>query len=56
MSKKVLKETEKQNIVLMVRYKEEFKPLDLEEYQQKHKQAKIAYQERILKRLKGEAA
>ena len=40
----------------MVRYKEEFKPLDLEEYQQKYKQAKIAYLERTLKRLKGEAA
>lgn len=40
----------------MVRYKEEFTPLNLEEYQQKHKQAKIAYLERTLKRLKGEAA
>lgn len=40
----------------MVRYKEDFKPLDLEEYQQKRKQAKIAYLERTLKRLKGEAA
>ena len=40
----------------MVRYKEEFKPLDLEEYQQKHRQAKIAYLERALKRLKAEAA
>ena len=40
----------------MVRYKEEFKPLDLEQYQQKYKQAKIAYLERTLKRLKGEAA
>ena len=40
----------------IVRYKEEFKPLDLEQYQQKYKQAKIAYLERALKRLKGEAA
>lgn len=40
----------------MVRYKEEFTPLDLEEYKQKHKLAKIAYLERTLKRLKGEAA
>jgi transposase len=40
----------------MVRYKEEFTPLDLEEYKQKHKQAKIAYLERTLKRLKDEAA
>ncbi len=40
----------------IVRYKEEFTPLNLEEYQQKHKQAKIAYLERTLKRLKGEAA
>lgn len=40
----------------MVRYKEEFNPLDLEEYQQKYKQAKIAYLERTLKRLKAEAA
>jgi transposase len=40
----------------MVRYKEEFTPLDLQSYQQKYKQAKIAYLERTLKRLKGEAA
>jgi transposase len=40
----------------MVRYKEEFKPFDLEQYQQKYKQVKIAYLERTLKRLKGEAA
>lgn len=40
----------------MVRYKEEFTPLDLAAYQQKHKLAKIAYLERTLKRLKGEAA
>ena len=40
----------------MVRYQEEFTPLDLAEYQQKHKLAKIAYLERALKRLKEEAA
>jgi transposase len=40
----------------MVRYKEEFKPLDLTEYQQKYKQAKIAYLERALQRLKQDAA
>lgn len=40
----------------MVRYKEEFTPLDLAEYQENHKLAKISYLERTLKRLKGEAA
>lgn len=40
----------------MVRYKEEFRPVDLEEYQQKYKQAKIRYLERKLERLKCEAA
>lgn len=40
----------------MVRNKEEFKPIDLEEYQQKYKQAKIAYLERTLQRLKQDAA
>jgi transposase len=40
----------------MVRYKEEFKPVDLEQYQQKHKQAKIAYYERKLNELKLAAA
>ena len=40
----------------MVRYKKEFTPMNLIEYQQKYKQAKIAYLERTLKRLKGEAA
>jgi len=39
----------------MVRYKEEFTPVNLIEYQQKYKQAKIAYLERTLQRLKGEA-
>lgn len=40
----------------MVRYKEEFTPLDLAAYQEKHKMAKISYLERTLKRLKEEAA
>ena len=40
----------------MVRYKQEFKPLDLEKYQQKYKQAKIAYLERKLKELKQQVA
>jgi hypothetical protein len=40
----------------MVRYKEEFKPLDLEQYQQKYKQAKIAYLERKLSELKQQVA
>ena len=38
----------------MVRYKEEFKPVELEQYQQKYKQAKIAYLERKLMQLKQE--
>ena len=40
----------------MIRYKEEFKPIDLAEYQQKYKQSKIAYLERTLNKLKQEAA
>ncbi len=40
----------------MVRYKEEFNPVDLEHYQQKYKQAKIAYLERKLSQLKKEVA
>lgn len=40
----------------MVRYKKEFAPLKLEEYQQKYKQAKIAYLERKLNELKKEVA
>lgn len=40
----------------IVRYKEEFTPLNLEEYQQKRKMAKIAYLERTLMKLKEEAA
>jgi transposase len=40
----------------MIRYKEEFKPLDLAEYQQKYKQAKIAYLQRALQRLQQDAA
>jgi transposase len=38
----------------MVRYKEEFKPIELEEYQQKYKLAKINYLERKLNELKQE--
>ena len=40
----------------MVRYKQEFKPLDLEKYQQKYKQAKIAYLEKKLNELKQQVA
>lgn len=40
----------------MVRYKQEFNPLDLKEYQQKYKQAKIAYLERKLTELKQQVA
>ena len=40
----------------MVRHKEEFKPMDLKLYQQKYKQAKIAYLERKLNQLKGQVA
>ena len=40
----------------MIRYKKEFKPLDLEQYQQKYKQTKIAYLERKLNELKRSAA
>lgn len=40
----------------MIRYKEEFTPMDLQLYQQKYKQAKIAYLERKLEQLKNEAA
>lgn len=40
----------------MIRSKEEFKPVDLEKYQQKYKQAKIAYLERKLKDLKQQVA
>lgn len=36
----------------MIRYKEEFKPLDLKQYQQNYKQAKIEYFERKLSELK----
>lgn len=36
----------------MVRYKQEFKPVDLTEYHQKYKQAKIAYLQRKLNDLK----
>jgi transposase len=40
----------------MVRYKQEFNPMELELYQQKYKQAKIAYLERKLSQLKKEVA
>jgi hypothetical protein len=40
----------------MVRYKEEFNPVDLQEYQQKYKQAKIAFLERKHSKLKQHAA
>ena len=40
----------------MVRYKQEFNPVDLELYQQKYKQAKIKYFERKLNELKVQVA
>lgn len=40
----------------MMRYKQEFNPVQLEQYQQKYKQAKIAYLERKLAQLKNGAA
>jgi hypothetical protein len=40
----------------MVRYKQEFNPLDLKDYQQKYKRAKIAYLERKLNQLQREVA
>ncbi len=40
----------------MVRYKQEFNPMELEAYQQKYKQAKIAYLERKLSQLKKDVA
>jgi transposase len=40
----------------MVRYKQEFNPPDLQEYQQRYKLAKIAYLERKLGELRREAA
>jgi len=39
----------------MVRYKEEFKPIEMEAYQRKYHQAKITYYERKLERLKQSA-
>jgi len=39
----------------MVRYKEPFTPFNLDEYHQKYKQAKIAYLEKTLRRLKQTA-
>jgi hypothetical protein len=40
----------------MVRYKQEFNPVNLKEYQQKYKQAKIAFLERKLSKLKHQVA
>lgn len=40
----------------MVRYQQEFNPVELESYREKYKQAKINYLERKLDRLKKEAA
>jgi hypothetical protein len=40
----------------MVRYKQEFNPVDLQEYQSKYKQAKIAFLERKLAQLKQHVA
>jgi hypothetical protein len=40
----------------MVRYKQEFNPVDLKDYQQKYKRAKIAYLERKLSQLHREVA
>lgn len=40
----------------MVRYKEEFNPVDLKDYQQQYKRAKIAYLERKLSQLQREVA
>lgn len=40
----------------MVRYKQDFTPVNLFDYQEKYKTAKIAYLERKLKQLKKEAA
>jgi transposase len=40
----------------MVRYKQEFNPVDLEDYQQKYKKAKIAFLERKLTELKHQVA
>lgn len=40
----------------MVRYKQEFNPVDLKDYQQQYKQAKIAYLERKLSQMQREVA
>jgi transposase len=40
----------------MIRYKQEFNPIELEAYQQKYKQAKIAFLERKLSQLKKDVA
>ncbi|MEK6645895.1 MAG: IS110 family transposase, partial [Candidatus Firestonebacteria bacterium] len=39
----------------MVRYKKDFNPLDMKQYQEKYKAAKIAYLERKLAKLKTAA-
>lgn len=39
----------------MVRFKEEFKPIDADDYRKKYKEARIAYLERQLLKLKGAA-
>jgi len=39
----------------VVRYKEEFKPIELDIYREKHKQAKIKYLERKLAQLKEQS-
>ncbi len=40
----------------MIKCKQDFKPVDLVQYQQDYKKTKIAYLERKLKELKMEAA
>ena len=40
----------------MVSYKQEFKPVDLQQYQLQYNKAKIAYLERKLEKLKKEVA
>ena len=41
---------------MMVRYKEVFNPVNLQDYQQKYKRAKIAYLERKLFQLQQQVA
>jgi hypothetical protein len=40
----------------MVRYKKPFMPVDIKEYREKHRQAKIEYREKKLIELKKQAA